>query len=62
MKLRLIYLFDGLPEGDYKLSAYGPGYPMETHLLTGPQNLHVEKRSCSIQVLLLPREENVKQN
>ena len=49
------FVFDGLPEGDYKLSAYGAGYPLDTQLLAGPQPFHVPKRSCSQQVVVLPK-------
>jgi hypothetical protein len=49
------FVFDGLPEGDYKLSAYGQGYPLDTQLLAGPQPFHVPKESCSLQVVVLPK-------
>jgi hypothetical protein len=50
------FVFDGLPEGDYKLSAYAAGYPVDPNLLAGPQTFHVQPKSCSLQVLLLPKE------
>jgi hypothetical protein len=50
------FVFDGLPEGNYKLSAYAAGYPVNAHLLGGPQSFHVEAKSCPLQVLLLPKE------
>jgi len=49
------FLFDGLPEGNYKLSAYGHGYPTDTQLLAGPQPFHVQAKSCSLQVMVLPK-------
>ena len=50
------FVFDGVPEGDYKLSAYAAGYPVDPNLLAGPQAFHVQSKSCSLQVLLLPKE------
>lgn len=50
------FVFDGLPEGNYKLSAFAAGYPVNANLLAGPQAFHVEAKSCSLQVLLLPKE------
>lgn len=49
------FVFDGLREGDYKLSAFGHGYPLNTQLLAPPRPFHVEARSCARQVLLLPK-------
>jgi hypothetical protein len=50
------FVFDGLREGDYKLSAFGAGYPVNAVLLAGPKPFHVDAKSCSLQVLLLPKE------
>jgi hypothetical protein len=50
------FVFDGLPEGDYKLSAYSASYPVDPDPLAGPQTFHVPAKSCSLQVLLLPKE------
>ena len=50
------FVFDGIPEGDYKLSAYSAGYPIDPNLLAGPQPFHVEEKSCSLEILLLPKE------
>ena len=50
------FVFDGLPEGDYKLSAFEAGYPVNATLLAGPKPFHVDAKSCSLQVLLLPKE------
>jgi len=50
------FVFDGLREGNYKLSAYAPGYPLNPQLLAGPQAFHAEAKSCALQVLLLPKD------
>jgi hypothetical protein len=50
------FVFDGLREGNYTLSAYAAGYPVNPSLLAGPQAFPVEAKSCSLQVLLLPKE------
>ncbi len=48
------FLFDGLPAGDFTVSAYAPGYPAETRLLAGPKAVRMEKRACATQVLVAP--------
>ncbi len=50
------FVFDGLREGSYKLSAFAPGYPVNPQLLAGPQAFAVTAKSCSLEVLLLPKE------
>ena len=50
------FVFDGLGEGDYKLSAFAAGYPVNPTLLAGPQAFHVPAKNCALQVLLLPKE------
>ncbi len=52
------FVFDGLPEGEYQLSAFGSDYPQEQKRLAGPQSFHIEQKSCAHQVLLLPKEKN----
>jgi hypothetical protein len=49
------FLFDGLGEGDYQVSAYASGYPLNAQLLAGPKRLHVKATSCARQILLLPK-------
>jgi hypothetical protein len=49
------FLFDGLPEGAYQVSAYAGGYPVNAQLLAGPKRLHVKATSCARQILLLPK-------
>jgi hypothetical protein len=51
------FVFDGLREGDYRVSAFAPGYPLVTKLLTGPEAFHIAPKSCARQVLLLPKKE-----
>ena len=48
------FIFDGLPPGDFTVSAYAPGYPAETRLLAGPKAVRMEKRACATQVLVAP--------
>jgi hypothetical protein len=50
------FVFDGLPTGSYRVSAYAAGYPVNAHLLAGPQAIRVDAKSCPVQVLLLPKE------
>jgi hypothetical protein len=49
------YIFDGLAEGDYKVSAYAPGYPAKPKLLAEPRPVHLEAAGCGLQILLLPK-------
>jgi hypothetical protein len=49
------FLFDGLGEGDYQVSAYASGYPLNAQLLAGPKRFHVKGTSCARQILLLPK-------
>jgi hypothetical protein len=51
------FVFDGLHEGEYKVSAFARGYPVETQLLAGPQRFHLDQKSCARQVLLMPKKE-----
>jgi hypothetical protein len=53
------FVFDGLREGDYKLSAYAAGYPVNPTLVAGPQAFHAEAKSCGLHVLLLPKEHGI---
>jgi len=50
------FVFDGLPAGDYSLAAYDSDYPKGKQLLAEPQPIHVQARSCSLQVLVLSRD------
>jgi hypothetical protein len=46
------FVFDGLPAGTYRLSAFTPAYPAENHLIAAPREVVLEKRACSLQVLV----------
>lgn len=48
------FLFDGLREGAYNLSAFAKGYPGNPEVLAGPQPFHIDSGGCGVQVLLLP--------
>ena len=49
------FLFDGLGKGTYQLSVFASGYPMTNQLLSGPRTLAIKEKSCSRQILLLPK-------
>jgi len=51
------FLFDGLPEADYKISAFAGGYLLDRKPETGPLTLHIKENSCAHQLLLLPKKE-----
>jgi hypothetical protein len=48
------FLFDGLPKGDYRVSAFAAGYPMYVQLLADPTKIQIKEKSCAHQILLLP--------
>jgi len=48
------FVFDGLAEGDYRLSGYAAGYPVKPQLLAGPRPFHLEEQGCQLQFLLVP--------
>jgi hypothetical protein len=48
------FIYDGLPAGDYELSAFNPEYPLAPERLAAPQSFHIEAKSCASQILLLP--------
>jgi hypothetical protein len=54
------FIFDGLAEGDYKLSAYARGFPRDPELLAGPQPFHVQEKSCALQIVVMPKEDKPK--
>jgi len=49
------FIFDGLPGGEYSVSVFNAGYPEPVKLLAGPIPVHVEKKGCASQVLLVPK-------
>jgi hypothetical protein len=48
------FVFDGLPEADYQLSAFANGFPEIRQLLAGPQPIQIKEKSCPVQFLFLP--------
>jgi hypothetical protein len=51
------FIFDGLAAGEYKLSAYAQGFPGNPQLLSGPQVFRVQKKSCALQIVVIPKED-----
>jgi hypothetical protein len=49
------FLFDGIPEGNYALSAFAKGYPKTDQLLAGPRRLRIKEKSCARQIFVLPK-------
>jgi Carboxypeptidase regulatory-like domain len=47
------FAFDGLPAGDYSLSAYTAGYPRTVQLLAGPQRIRIQEKTCAAATLLI---------
>jgi hypothetical protein len=47
------FVFDGLPQGDYQVSAFERGFPAQSDLLSGPKKIHLEARGCAITALLV---------
>jgi hypothetical protein len=45
------FVFDGLTAGDYQLSVFSSGFPLDVQLLTGPNTVHVEANSCASEML-----------
>jgi hypothetical protein len=50
------FVFDGLPAGDYSLAAYDSDYPKGKQLLADPQPVHLQPKSCSLQILVLSKD------
>jgi hypothetical protein len=48
------FYFDGLPGGDYQVSAFAAGYPENRELLAGPRKIQVKEKACANQILVLP--------
>jgi len=49
------FVFDGLPAGDYTLTAYGTDYPRNRRAASEPLKVHLAPGSCSLQVLILSK-------
>jgi hypothetical protein len=47
------FIFDGLPAGDYSLTAFDSDYPKGKQLSAEPQPFRLQPKSCSLQVLVL---------
>jgi hypothetical protein len=56
------FVFDGLPAGDYTLAAYDSDYPKGKQLLANPQPVHLQPKSCSLQILVLSKGEGQGEN
>lgn len=50
------FIFDGLPAGDYTLSAFAAGYPRTVKELGFPQSFHIAAKSCAREILTAPEE------
>src|SRR5262245_19840757 len=46
-------VFDGLPPGQYTVTAYAAGYPAEKHVIAGPERVGIDNHGCAQDVLLL---------
>jgi hypothetical protein len=40
------FVFDGLPEGGYKLSAFAHEFPLNAQVVAGPQPFHMDQRAA----------------
>jgi hypothetical protein len=49
------YVFDGLGEGDYKVTAFSAGYPKDPKPLGEPRQVHLRPGACGLQFLLIPK-------
>ena len=49
------FVFDGLPAGDYTLTVFDSDYPKGKQL-ADPQPVHLQPRSCSLQVIVLSKD------
>jgi hypothetical protein len=48
------FVFDGLPGGDFTLTAFAPGFPAETRQLAAPKSVRMPKGACSMEILVAP--------
>lgn len=46
------FVFDGLAEGTYRVSAYEQGFPNTVHRLAGPKQVEVAEKGCANTVLV----------
>jgi Carboxypeptidase regulatory-like domain len=52
------FRFDGLGAGNYAISAYAKGYPVEKNPLGFMQSIFVKAKTCPSQIVWLPRRIN----
>jgi len=50
------FIFDGLAEGDYTLSAFDGRFPKVVQQLGYPTSFHAEEKGCARQILTLPKQ------
>lgn len=48
------FVFDGLPGGDYQLSAFPRGYAPSQQPIAGPYTLHIKENDCARQLIFAP--------
>jgi hypothetical protein len=48
------FFFDGLKEGDYKLSLIAPGFPLSPRTVLATRAFHAEQNSCPRQIIVAP--------
>jgi len=46
------FVFDGLPTGEYRVTAFASGFPDQIQALQDPATIHVETRNCAIKTIL----------
>ena len=51
------FFFDGLKQGDYRLSLIGPGFPTSPRTVLATRAFHAEPNSCPRQILISPKPE-----
>lgn len=49
------FVFDGLAEGKYDLTAFDAGYPGEVRPLAAPTQFSADKNSCAREILVVPK-------
>jgi hypothetical protein len=47
------FVFDGLAEGDYRVSAFEAGFPTRVKTLSGPKRIHIQAGACATTTLLV---------
>jgi hypothetical protein len=47
------FVFDGLAEGDYRVSAFEAGFPARVKTLSGPKRIHIQAGTCAVTTLLV---------